>query len=628
MASAATTISLLRNVLEIRIAILGNSECGKTTVLNALLKENYSSAVMSKRSAAKGSVACYNVFVSGVDENSGGSPIADINLIDESTLTYNGEDVKTVSYEVETQYEMVRMRKDTQLTFILVPGTIEGSTKYHSYIVENWDTFDAAIVVLDGKTGISDDDIKLLKLVKEKFKNREIPTMVLCNKIDDPDNEKLMKHVAKAESKVKKIFHLDDESTERSNIVFLPCSALHAYIYRAGARLTVYQFEEFDSDMMEIIGKVHFGSKNWKAMTHEERFRKTHKILADPKLFKEGMDKCGFTLVMEELNHHLGGADKQEQMIKKQIDLTLKNLNPTQTEWISKTCLAVHQKQVLLASGAIESSDPSQIRLRETFWKVYEEYQAIMFQKFINTFPNNVQLVANPIQELMYYHKLVVRANWTDEERLVFARAKEFVRHYLRFLIKHEQETNEPLAWNITCKVSALDWNIIMNSICLLAFDKTICETFGPEIVKCRNIAQETYNWKLNGFPGSEICCPKCAGTLDKTKQTPQIPRCKPCGIVYTTSNDPVTCGYCGEAGLSSETFQCAKCNYKHEKLHDLKMWIKEKFGDDNTASPLCEKEYNKVIHLRVRETFSDPEHYGHPLHKLVDLLGRQEFFN
>ena len=543
----ATTTSLLRNVLEIRIAILGNSECGKTTVLNALLKENYSSAVMSKRSAAKGSVACYNVFVSGVNENSGGSPIADINMIEESTVSYNGEDIKTVSYEVETQYEMVRMRKDTQLTFILVPGTIEGSTKYHSYIVENWDTFDAAIVVLDGKAGINENDLKLLKLVRGNFKKREIPTMILCNKIDDPDNEKLMKHAAKAESKVKKIFNLDDESTERSKIVFVPCSALHAYIYRAGSRLTVYQFEEFDSDMMEIIGKVHFGSKTWKAMTHEERFRKTHKILADTKLFQEGMDKCGFTLVMDELNHHLGGAEKQEQMIQKQVDQTIKNLNPTQAEWISKTCLAVHQKQVLLASGAIESSDPSQVRLRKAFWKIFEEYQAITFQKFINTFPNNVQLVANPIQELMYYHKLVVRANWTDEENIVFARAKKFVRHYLKFLIKNEQETNEPLAWNITCKVSALDWNIIMNSICLLAFEKTICESFGPEIVKCRNIAQETYNWKINGFPGSEKCCPNCAGVLDKTEQSPHFSLCKPCGIVYMTSCNPTTCGHCGD---------------------------------------------------------------------------------
>ena len=626
MEYAKTTTSLLRNVLEIKIAILGNSECGKTTVLNALLKENYSSAVMSKRSAAKGSVACYNVFVSGVDENSGGSPVADINMIEESTVAYNGEDVKTVTYEVETQLEMVSMRKDTQLTFILVPGSVEGSTKYHSYIVENWNTFDATIVVLDGKTGIGDDDVKLLKLVKEKFKNREIPTMVLCNKIDDPENEKLKKHVIKAESKVRKIFNLDDESTERSNIVFLPCSALHAYIYRAGARLTVYQFEDFDSDMMEVIGKVHFGSKNWAAMTHEERFRKTHKILADPTLFKQGMDTCGFTLVMEELNRHLGGAEKQAEMINKQIDLTLENLSPTQSEWISKTCLAVHQKQVLLRSGEIESSDPTQVRVRETFWKVFEEYQAITFKEFIDKFPHNVQLVANPLQELMYYHKLVVRANWTDEEKVVFARAKEFVRYYINFLIQHEHETNDPMNWNVMCKVSAMDWNVIMKSVCLLAFDKTICESFGPELVTCSNIAQAAYHWKLSGFLGSTKCCPRCAKVLDMTKRSPQLPRCKPCGIVFIPSSKPEHCGYCGNTELSDESFQCSHCNYLHEKQHSLKEWIKEKFTTDGIATPICEENYRKVIHLRVRNSLSDPEHFGHPLYKLIDLLSRQSF--
>ena len=55
-------------------------------------------------------------------------------------------------------------------------------------------------------------------------------------------------------------------------------------------------------------------------------------------------------------------------------------------------------------------------------------------------------------------------------------------------------------------------------------------------------------------------------------------------------------------------------------------MSIKEKFSDDGTATPVNEKDFSKVIHLRVRETFSDPEHYGHPLHKLMELLSRQEF--
>jgi GTP-binding protein EngB required for normal cell division len=610
----------LRNSLDIRIAIIGNAECGKTTTLNALLKENYSSAVMSKRSAAVGCIACYNVQVGGSNENEE-SPIAAINMVEETTVQYNGEDVKTVTYEVDTQEEMVSMRKDTQLTFILIPGALEGSTKYHSYIVDQWDTFDAVIVVLDGKAGIQDDDVKLLKLVQQKFKEREIPALVLCNKIDNPEDEKLVKHANKAQSKVRKIFGIDSESKERSNPVFIPCSALHAYIYRAGARLTVYQFEDFDRDLMEVIGKEHIGSKNWKNMTHEERFRKTHAILADPKKFQEGMDDCGFTTVMTELNHHLGGAEKQEVIIQKQIDLTLSKITPMQSEWISQTILGVHQKQIVFAGGSVESSDPSQIRLREVFWTTFEEFQKQTFQKFVDTFPGNLPLVANPLQELIYYHKMVTRAKWMEEEQVIFARMKEFGRYYLKFLIKRESETNNPSKWSVACKVSPLDWHLIMRSIGLLSYDKLSCESFGPELIHCMDVAQETNMWKFNGFIGADKHCPHCAEKLDLTKVKPHLPRCKPCTLVFSNDAKTTTCGYCGHDKMVAETSQCTNCKYKREELPNLSKWIKVKYDADGNPTPVDAEKYKKVIHLEVPQSLEDPSHFGHPLYKMSSFI-------
>jgi hypothetical protein len=75
-----------------------------------------------------------------------------------------------------------------------------------------------------------------------------------------------------------------------------------------------------------------------------------------------------------------------------------------------------------------------------------------------------------------------------------------------------------------------------------------------------------------------------------------------------------------------ADTLQCEKCNYVHEKQHDLKEWIAENFSVDGATTPICEKNYSKVVHLKIRKTFSDPEHFGHPLNKLVELLNRREF--
>ena len=80
----------------------------------------------------------------------------------------------------------------------------------------------------------------------------------------------------------------------------------------------------------------------------------------------------------------------------------------------------------------------------------------------------------------------------------------------------------------------------------------------------------------------------------------------------------------------ASRVFQnslhCEQCNVRHENKPNLHQWIAETFSSDGAISPVCEENYKKVIHLHLRREFSDPEHYGHPLHKLVELLSRKEF--
>jgi GTPase Era involved in 16S rRNA processing len=97
----------------------------------------------------------------------------------------------------------------------------------------------------DGKKGFKEDEENFLKLLKENREKHSLPLIVVCNKIDDVEDEKLSKHVKKAQSKVEKILGINT-----SIPTFIPVSAIQAYVYRAGAQLTVYQFEDFDKDMM------------------------------------------------------------------------------------------------------------------------------------------------------------------------------------------------------------------------------------------------------------------------------------------------------------------------------------------------------------------------------------------
>lgn len=630
-----------KSAFEIRVAFLGNSDCGKMTTLNALMRENYSTATMSKRKA--GSVISYNVHVGGVNENSGGRN-ADLAMAEEENITLKdgGEKINTITYNVDIEKEIVPMRSQTQFCFTVIPGVAQDTTKHQKYVTEKWNTFDAIVVVMDGKKGISDDDVTLLKLVKENLARREIPAIILCNKIDSADDEKLARHAAKAQAKVEKIFSQIAEGaaeliirTEPNEVVkpskpsFIPCSALHAFAYRAGARLTVYQFEEFDPDLMDCIGKVHFGSKTWKKMTHEERFRKTHAILADPKQFKDGMSDCGYDKVMTDLEHFLGGVQTQEHLIQKQIDHSLYQLSPFQSEWISYTLFSAYQKQVKLSAGSIKSNEnddvanANQLRLREAFWTTFEEYQAGTFQKFVNAFPANIHMVADPLQELMYYHKLVLLAKWEGEEKVVVNRMKLYVQHYIQFLIRHEHETQGNSSWSATSTISPIDWSVIWRSILLLSFDKTCCEFFGRAQIICQTLAREADNWKANRFNGIDKNCPRCHVELEMTKKKPFVPRCKGCLVVYLPEEDIVQtsdCFYCGNGNVG-ETHQCANCKYMHLELLNLEEWLRYSYAEDGELVPANVDKYQKVVHLEILDSLDDPRHFGHPLYKFSNFV-------
>jgi GTP-binding protein EngB required for normal cell division len=621
----ANPTSARTSSFEIKIALLGNSECGKTTTLNALLRANYGGAVMSKRKSSE--IIGYNVNVAGVgvnnDEN---GPIAELKIAAEETIKLkDGDEIHSITFDVDVEKEIVPMRSDTRLSFVVVPGFVDGTTKYQSYISEKWDAFDAVIFVMDGKKGISEGDISLLKLVKESQQKRDVPIIILCNKIDNADDEKLVRHAKKAQAKVEKIFQVNcDESAEPTNLTFIPVSALQGFIYRAGARMTVYQFEDFDKDLMEIVGKEHLGSKNWKKMTHEDRFRKTHTIISDPKHFKDGMSDCGFDKFMEAVEHFLGGEKTQKHLIQKQIDLSLSQLSPFQTEWISYTIFSAYQKQIKLSEGSkdLAESLASQSRLREAFWTTFEEYQAGTFQKFMNDFPANVNLVADPLQELMYYHKLVDRAKWKGEEELVIDKMKAFVRRYLHFLIQREHDTNGNTFWTTASNISPIDWSIIWRSILLLSYDQAFCESFGRIHIVCQALAQEANNWKAS--PGADKNCPHCFAELDKTKKTPVYPRCKACSVVFMPGDkitESLDCAYCGHGKIGGENFQCENCKYKHEESVNLNEWLKKSYSDDGNLTPTHPEKYNKVVHLEIIESLDDPTHYGHPVHKFCNFV-------
>jgi hypothetical protein len=133
---------------EIRIALFGGAGNGKTTLINALVRDNYGSAVLTKRKVTD--VIQYRVNVVGKIERES-YVIPDLTLASEETVKLSdGQEMMEVLFDIQVEQAFVETRDDTRFVFVCVP---DGEPRFHTYAAEKWDTFDAAFIIIDGKKG-------------------------------------------------------------------------------------------------------------------------------------------------------------------------------------------------------------------------------------------------------------------------------------------------------------------------------------------------------------------------------------------------------------------------------------------------------------------------------------------
>jgi GTPase SAR1 family protein len=133
---------------EIRIALFGGAGSGKTTLLNALVRDNYGSAVLTKRKVTD--VIQYRVNITGKIERES-YVIPDLTLVSEETIKLSdGQEMSEVLFDIQVEQAFVETRDDTRFVFVCVP---DGEDRFNAYTAEKWDTFDAAFIIIDGKKG-------------------------------------------------------------------------------------------------------------------------------------------------------------------------------------------------------------------------------------------------------------------------------------------------------------------------------------------------------------------------------------------------------------------------------------------------------------------------------------------
>jgi GTPase SAR1 family protein len=230
---------LFQRCFEIKVAFIGLKNSGKSTLINALLQDKYAPDGIG------GSTVCVNSFrifneasrfpISKVkidDKNNGGksmvSPTTSAFLAensqsvlsaipddfrnaqetfkmisDQKSMQPSSNAIQEFAFDVKLQESLCDMQHDTILVLIDIPGikSNDSECKYLSYLRSKSDTFDCIVFVLDVLQCLEEQS-SLLKLLKVSLaaQSIQVPIIVACNKVDDPNNHEVVPILSKVQA--------------------------------------------------------------------------------------------------------------------------------------------------------------------------------------------------------------------------------------------------------------------------------------------------------------------------------------------------------------------------------------------------------------------------------------------
>jgi len=316
----------------------------------------------------------------------------------------------------------------------------ESSEKYENYVRSHWDTFDCVVVVMDGIQGVNNEEqVALLKFVKESNeKLKDIPTIILGNKMDDLEDEDNISLIEETRSKAIEIFGTVAEGIDEIiasegaiRTAFIPLSAKNAFVYRKVGTIDLDQLRDpRHQDLVDKIGSDEYGRK-WSKMNRADKIKAVSEILESPSELDERVASTNFHTFLAVLSKFVGGDSTQQDILVKQIDIITKRISLGNLG--SKT-ISELVYEVFNLSKSIGRTDTK--KLKETFWNVFDESVDVAFI-IIECIQERVDpsCMMHLFTELEKYHEMASKLKWTEESLLATKAMKKLLGDELLFLL-------------------------------------------------------------------------------------------------------------------------------------------------------------------------------------------------
>ena len=508
---------------DVKVAVLGGSKSGKSTVLNAFFQEQFTDS-------SRNGVNYYEL--SRRNTCNGRQNITHLPNKDNTVAVgKSGKKVTEHHFDVELEADILHeMRDDARLVFVDVPSFFPKGSHYLDYLEKKWDDMDCAIVVLDVMSDNSAENVTIMNFVKHCLKKRkDLPIVVVCNKVDDTEDEELMAMVDAVRKESLAVI-LGEKSREVvTNLAFIPISAKSAYWYRSASKLPFEEFTKIDKSVIDEMGREEIGRFRWKRMSTEEQYMAVYSIMQDEEEYRARLRASNFDILINSLDHFIGGRKKQDRMIRRQLESSLKKL--THDSGYYDRLMSIYRQSLVL--------DRPTSHLKETFWALYSKSYHEAYAKFEKS-PSNVAVMHGPLQVLMRYaselHEELHRSSEAADEKeedakKIVALMKSAIKQQCGLIVKkanqwkksreqrggkapnnnnlpeHWKWLENRSQWKNTCTglvvpgnedenpgfrltswddMTPRDWITVIDSIMLMSYNKYFCEHFGAEIAELK----------------------------------------------------------------------------------------------------------------------------------------------
>jgi small GTP-binding protein len=291
----------------IKLGFFGNISVGKSTLVNAILANNYCETSMRRCTAG---MVYYNQIMNKVGKD-------DSNILEKSknmnTQLRTENKIEEANFDV-CMNKFVKFDPRVQLTLVDTPGLneVDCSQIYTNYIKDTFNIFDVVIYVVDVKDAMGtqqEKDIFNLLLECKKKTNKEVKFIVVVNKADDLEDTEIQTMIHQTKNMIRKL-----TKGHIKNVPVIPICSEAAYICRGIHYNDI--FDKLDIKHINKIGMMEYGKTKWKKINVNAQRKMVYELLSNEDVFNERMKECNFNKFMEICE---GIRDKQMEVLVEQV---------------------------------------------------------------------------------------------------------------------------------------------------------------------------------------------------------------------------------------------------------------------------------------------------------------------